>query len=860
MRGIVQHAVLASFLAIFAVSGVGYVAVSNAAVPTGKIVFRVKDEAGNGVGGVQIWLDAPGGFHCGGSASPTDTTGPLGNSTFECKSLANPGALPNSPSYTIKQIAKDGYSLSSRNTHPIGDTVRVWKGVPNEVEIILKKDAAPAPPPAQAPALAPSAPAPPQNSSPPPNTASLSPNVFNPDSTPTGKIVFRVKDEAGTGVGGVQIKLGSPGNYHCGGQTTPSDTTGSLGNSTFECKSLAEAGALPNAPKYTIKAITKDGYSLSPKNMHPIGDTIRVWKGVTNEVNIILKKNPAPAQQPTAGSPSPNTGSGSAPAGNQPAPAPAATPNVPDSQKKGSIQITAYQIRSNGAKSRLGGVKINTQAVGYPAGEEDRNCTDYNQTTRAEGTNLGVADFNRCWTGAGNVAYQLSSIQAPSGYTYKSYHITGPGNATFTSGQKSTSLGIAEQFTVTANATVKLELWFDKQEQNQAVLADVKQVFNQQGASFKPANETPAAISTATALNSLFGVGRVNVADLDQEITEEADEEILDDVNPPSRPENFKANQDESGSISLRWNSSRAERDDEVIAYNIERSLKNSDSTPESIADFIEDLNALDDSENLEYPATYVYRLWAIDDSGNESEPAVVEIITKDLTPNVPADLPEEAGEEAVIDHQELGAAIILPEEATNEDLSCDISSSDSTGRDMLTDLGEDSELYFTPVCRNDDGELMEEFEEDVEIYFEIDEEEWSEDMELYGFDGTDWGVVELNAETSIDGGGVLGYNYATMKKTETKTIYSVKGKKIFSLALVRSKSSSAISPITMGAIVVIILTFLIVRFQIRRNLEAQFAAPYGDVDLLPLRQSMPSQPTQPTQQPIVNDREWWRR
>lgn len=824
--GIVRYSLMLTFVSLFAMSGVGYMVATSAASAKGSIEFTVRAKDGTPLENVMIRLAGAGGFNC---ADMSRLTGPRGHATF---SRCTPGVNR----YTIASYEKGGYIVSDNTPHPPGDKLSVWAGINNEVSLIMRT-----PPPA--------APAPNSGGTAAPSGGSASPGGNGNGGTPapsgsgaatrgSGKIVFRVRDEAGSGVSGVRIRLAAPGGFSCGGSSSPVDVTGPLGNSTFDCQTLAEAGALPNSPQYTIAELSVNGYSLSPKNPHLVGDTIRAWKGVTNEATVILRKNPAPASAPPAGA-------ALAPAASTPAAPTAALAPVTSAQKKGTIQVTTYVYNLNGTISRIGSVRVHTKAVGISGDDTARNCSDPNKLTNSSGpggVSYGQASFKDCWTGNGSQAYQLTSITVPAGYTYRSYRITGPAGAAFASGATSTNSGVEEQFIVSSGATVKLAIWLNKAEAGNPALSGVKQIVNQNGVKFKPGNNSVQAQKTAELLNTIFSNKGVNLASLSPEETfldnqdyglDSQDAKLLDeDMQPPSAPRNLKAEQDRSGSITLRWEAAVGDPANETVTYSVERAIKGSDNQAD-LLDFTESLSSLDDSDTLEYPQTYIYMVVAADDNGNESPPATVEITTVKPAANLGIQSLDDSTTTANQD----SAATLAVDSNLDTALACDVSTSSSEGIDLLDSLGPVVGEVYTPVCRDDSGDIYNQFDENIDLSVEYDSIEAEGDATLYGFDGTDWQAIS-------DSGQKSSLPYSTVTKTTKlgKTTYKITTKRPFAVALVSGKQKPPV-PAPLPPLLTLMafgaMIFLAQRM-IRRRLEARYVVPYGDIDLLPHNFSNP--------------------
>ncbi len=833
-----QLAVLVFIAGIVGVGGVRLTRGIHAAATHGILEVTTYDgsiAAGNEIGEVLV-VTAPGGSgkNCDPISGTTDATQGAnhGQKSFTC--LAATGGGPRA--YTFSNATRDGYRMSGASPHQPGDTFHISAGAKTSLSIVLTQNDVPPPPPG---------PDPPPPPPPPPPGATY------------GVLNAIVTDSGGTPLSGITVYTDHGGS---GVTCSPiSGITNGQGRVTFTCQAASDGGTRA----YRFVNAGGGDYRLSGSSPHQPGDSFHVSAGSNNSFTIIMTRAaPTPASPPVAPpSPPPRTvpgiiaGTPPGPAGSAPGGSGGASAaGHPDSEKTGTVQVTTYVYGANGSRTRLSGVNLHIQSVNHDTTDAADSCSVYNQTTSSSGSpvtggNYGQVHFTGCWTGiGGSKAYQLSFGQFPAGMTFSDFKITGPSGAKFLSDTTSSS-GIDEQFKVLKDQETRLEINLTKTSGNGS---NVDQVITQQGIRYVPADTSQAAREAAAALNAAHPQGVA--ADID-------DPETPEDTAAPSTPGHLTAVQDASGSIALSWEAATGNPPGETITYSAQRIIKDSTEDPEPIGDTTTDLTALDDSSNLEYPKTYIYQVIASDDNDNESEPATVEVTTTEIAPNVIADpLSANTGEAAVaagtsatttedsttISNQDGSASLVIPSGANSEDLACAVSTSDTSGGDSLTDIGAPIGTSYQPVCRNDSGDIVSDFTDEVDLSVSVDDSAVTDDTTLYGFDGIDW--VEIPTDDSAGAATAddkaisqnsLGYGSA--KKVHNmgshKTVYTVKTKRLTNLVLVKKYASSHAStlPVVFTFIAILVLGLAARTVVIRRFNLAHVYAPYGDIDLLPL-------------------------
>ncbi|MDB5170315.1 MAG: hypothetical protein JWO35_9 [Candidatus Saccharibacteria bacterium] len=841
--GWLHYAAIVLVVGLVGAGGVKLTLASLAATPTANLTIHTYVGTGysTSLGYVNVTVRHAGGNDISCRSDPGSTDG-NGNLIMNCDLALNGTAR----TYYLAAATRSGYSYAGSFTnHDVTGGFHVASG--GTTLYIAMNDDTPAPAPAPSPSPTPA-----------PTPAPSQPETAGND----GVMDFGVVDTAGQPIDGVDITIGPVSGGMCtsyNGRQWKEGTAG--GHVRFRC----QTANLTNGPRdYMLLSASKAGYSRSAYSPHPIPDQFTVNPGNANPYTnptsyaIILKRDVtavAPASPAPGSTTTPGTQAPASPA----APAPGAPTVNPADQRKGSVQVTTYVYGADGKRTRLGGIEVHIKSAnpGYATDDKAHNCPDYNQTTSssgpASGANYGQVHFTGCWTGSdadNTEAYQLSYAQLPRGLSFKSFQITGPSGSKFLSGNTSTEGAVTEAFNVKKDQETTLEIMLFKNGLSQAANSSgVKEVITQKGTRYDPADDSEASKKAAAALNAANPQGGTAIKN-----AIEPPEPGVDDI-PPSVPKNFKAVQDDSGSVALSWDASTGNPAGEAIVYDVERVVKDSTDAPDIVGDTTDGLTALDLSEDLEYPKTYVYLVTATDAEFNTSDSESVEITVTKPVSNVQgtdpdADPPATTSNPAStsITSEDKAAGISIPAGAASQDLACDISGSDSTGSDTLNAIGPVIGSIYSPVCTNDAGESEEEFSEDLDYSLEIDEGEVTDDTELYGYDGTDWELIptsETDSSKSTASKGNLKYSSAKKTKGAHKTTYNVKSKRILKLALVNQKggSPSAVTPVV--TLMLLVVLGVAARTIVRRRLVASYAMPYGgDVDLISFQQSTTSTPT----------------
>lgn len=494
-------------------------------------------------------------------------------------------------------------------------------------------------------------------------------------------------------------------------------------------------------------------------------------------------------------------------------------------------------------------------------------------------------------------------------------------NGKFRSGQAD-SQKISEQFDVKANSETTLEVWMNKNNitspgggtttsapsgsrpssgsgSTGSGSAAAHEVITQTGTRFVAANNNQvskelAAVLTATYVpprgaNPSRTIEETIQSHVDDSASDpeggECDPDIEEcdggqtDDTPPSAPTNLKATQDKSGSIVLTWDASVGDPKDEEITYTVDKFIQGQNE-PESTD--TPDLNWTDDSEDIDYPQVYIYRVTASDADGNTSNSVSVTVQAEQPTPNVPVSVNgQEASQQQVanlapgssiapnsvaplgpveIKHEGSQLSVEIPAGSASKPLSCDIATGDNSGEDVLADLGSEAAGGDKLLCRDSDGQQVEEFGEDVELTLDVDESELSGDEELYGYDGNDWEQIDtvsgdedisnVSSDKPAENKGTLVYTAASKGKVKgAKTRFKVKTKKPMKLAVVKPKPQTNLLPfIFIGGFAVASLLIVIASNRVKRRVTGANFKKGFDVDLLPMAPRSPDVSIKPSE------------
>ncbi len=843
-----------------------------ASAPSGaiKITTYAWDGQPVAIGNVRVVVETVGGSQrCDSNDGVTNAAGDNSVTLTDCK-VANNGSQK---MYRLVDAQREGYSFRSLHMNngdmAIGDnnSFPVRKGVTTSLSVYMN---------------------PPPTFNPPPAAPDPTPATKHKGSVKITSYAF-VSESSQVGIGNVKMTVTAvDGPEKC---TANTGTTNAAGDNsvTLEGCEVADSGG----PKtYEIKA-ERDGYTQRSVRIvegtnKTAADNNRFTIKKDEITNLHVWMTPPPNFEPPAvgGTGGPGGGAGGG-AG----------------AKNGHLEVTSYTYESDSKQTRQANVKVKVNSIGSN-GDKAQTCDDTERTTDANGgssqanANYAQANFLNCWTGPdGKRQYQLSAVEAPSGYAFRSLHVISGG--TFVSGGKS-SQRVDEPFLLTAEK-VSLAVWLTKLEQapslatiqnsitDPTVAAQVAnivaslppnagagavhQVATKSGIVYVPAKNNEASKALALLMNSLINADQLSPTfaqpktpedddpleeegeDGDTAEGDEAEGEEEAEPTPPTAPSNLKAEQDSAGSIVLVWDAANGNPNGEAVSYDVERLDANSTDGGE-----LETVTETrwKDQEEIKYPQEYTYRVYAKDDEDNASEAAIVTFTTTPLVTNVPGPAADAAtpqgGEESgsqnqaaapptVITNPNNGAVSVnMPAGAVSQPAACAVG--EANGDDSsLEGLGE---IVVSPqevACRAQNGDEIEEFETEVETDVEIDEEEidGDDELDLYAFDGTDW--VEVPTSDDEDGeerpeDSTADYTSAKLVKGEKgkkKAKYTVKSKKPTKLAVMKKKQEKGgFNPIFV--IPPIILLGSGVAFILYRKqliFSSAKSYPNGDVDLM---------------------------
>jgi hypothetical protein len=535
---------------------------------------------------------------------------------------------------------------------------------------------------------------------------------------------------------------------------------------------------------YSFRSIHGDLNSGSPTDMNAQFD-VREGSKVTN-VEVWLDP------PPKAASPASN-----------PQPKPAAAPNP------GSIQVTTYIYKSENNLERIGNTEVHVQSVDFATTDTAHNCNPYNLKTNSDhsSTAYGQAHFPNCWSGsAGTKAYQFSQLILPAGYTFRSIH--------------SPDLRPDGYFTVHSDKETAVSIWMNPPETTSSggtsggggLLGGVASSGKTSSPSTSSNGASHQVVSSHTITsqvasrqpNSALGNDHVTVGgagpkgldgDLPGDFGAGLDPDLegdigfaqltgLDDV-PPSRPGGLTANEEASGVVHLKW---QVSSDNEgVDSYVVEKSVNG--SPWEQISDYVTDTDFIDTA--TAYSQHYSYRVTAVDISGNNSEPSMVEITVSPFRVNAPSS----PTSTSVIESPDGSASLRIQAGSTSENLDCGLAGDNQDGSDMLADYGDSQSGPYLPVCKDVDGDTVSSFNNEIDMTIDIDNKDISDDSDLAIFNGNDWDFADVNGNDNSDKAGkdIDGVS-VTKVRTSNVTTFHVKTKdpKLFAIA---SKASAKSGP-----------------------------------------------------------------
>lgn len=214
---------------------------------------------------------------------------------------------------------------------------------------------------------------------------------------------------------------------------------------------------------------------------------------------------------------------------------------------------------------------------------------------------------------------------------------------------------------------------------------------------------------------------------------------IANDSTPPSTPANFTGSYSQSA-VDIRWDG--ATDDVGLAGYQLERSLDNSTWQKLGENDVIEDTIYAD--YNVSFQTKYYYRIRAMDQAGNPSPYATVEIETGAFEPNYATD----ADLELVTDDGKF--TVSIPSGAMSEPALCIIAASQ-----FLPPLIKNFESASGPHdvnCKPKSGIQILEFSKDITVRFNVDFVSQNQYTEFQFYSrGDDWAqVAEVSAENSF--------------------------------------------------------------------------------------------------------------
>lgn len=277
---------------------------------------------------------------------------------------------------------------------------------------------------------------------------------------------------------------------------------------------------------------------------------------------------------------------------------------------------------------------------------------------------------------------------------------------------------------------------------------------------------------------------------------------------PPSPPTDLKATQNDAGDVTVTWADSTAPSEAGSVFYDIyrksgetrhllesdiERGIPDPATGQLAPLEFLDDgtVTGLDDTEiGLAFGTEYVYEVVA--KTGDDIDRAIGVSVagTLSFTPVAPKinvsedafdedDLPETYGEESLLDEDvDIIDIEYMPDEILEDDIdvylympydeeggmSCTITKENAGADGSLASVGTATTDIYSPSCRDEEGNLMDDFGQDYELIIEFDEDEFDEDSDLYGYDGVGWEEISLDGDSSK---GLV--KYASAKKVKGK-------------------------------------------------------------------------------------------
>lgn len=552
-------------------------------------------------------------------------------------------------------------------------------------------------------------------------------------------------------------------------------------------------------------------------------------------------------------------------------------PSTPASQSNGRIKVTWYEWKSGGNLARIGGGTVGVAATGFGMTDTAHNCNPYLSTVIAPGADQ--VTFPNCWPGGTSAGkeYHLENIGVPVGYNLSSIRMAGNNER------------IDNKFRVYPGQETSIAIWLEKiaappgsstgnSGGSSAVSTWVPVVpptaTNPYGKPPPPPNVDPrvyyltAPIQTvltgdgiSTALQTRDVVlGRESIGAPPVVDDDDGSNAAVAANKPPSTPEKVTLEEVGPGAIKVNWSAS-TDDSGEPPTYTVERagtdgSWEEVDALIEGteISDVIED-----DEGNKIYEGEYTYRVIAEDGDGDTSDyssPAPIK--TGKFKPVVPADSQGEEGngEPTNLATSDQTTGVTIPDNAVNEALDCSVATGAIGDSGQSGNIGEIQGSTQNLVCREEDGDLVENFDEDVEYSLDMENSLVSEDTELYGFDGEDWVEIETDDEEYLeDDGTTLEYTSAKRVKGD-KTTFKVKSKKPMILAIIDRHNPSPVVKIAIATTLLAVLGgvgFMTYVTIMRRRIQARALHPYEDIDIAPLHPRVDYTPTLTAPEPEIN-------
>lgn len=548
------------------------------------------------------------------------------------------------------------------------------------------------------------------------------------------------------------------------------------------------------------------------------------WAGLVSrsEVNFIFERNPDVPIAPS-------------------------TPPVVKDPDPGEIQVTSYVKKDDGGLERIGNVEVHTRSVGFTTEDKAHNCNPYNKRTNSDksSTGYGQATFPNCWSGSeGHKQYVLNYLSIPAGYKFKSVH------------SPELNLHIDDDYTQanftvrSAPAVTKIQIWLIKEPDPPPVAAPTPEnptpaatprptrqvVTTPQITEQVIARDPAAAAAAAASQQKPDGSSSGPVADpgagsdsciddpegpdcanFDPCLTDPTDptcepliepgvegdlgEELLGDtgepdpatpattgdVNPPSTVTQLEVAAKSGGIAELKWQA--ATDDISLGSYTIERSVDG--TTWDVIADSITDNDYVD--EEAGFGRKLRYRVTAIDEAGNPSSPAAIDIDIPTFSANVSGD----SDTQTVLEGEEDGIRLDIPAGATDEDRSCGVYIDDDTGQEDLPLQAATPSGPYKVICRDEDGTVSDGFDEDVDLYISADENDTTmgDELGLYAHDEEGWKPLATPDE------GAIGDANVSVTTKNGKRVYKVRTKNPQLLAVLASRNSSNPLPLVIAGL-----------------------------------------------------------